>query len=177
MLFLWSWCPGHHPLGGQYIQWWRSTILQCCGHHPWWLPADSFLGSDNVGHNISDLELDFQVPAKTLDKIWPSHHIYPLIMPLFWHTQAMEANKLIQAWDTDWSSIYQFDHGLWACKSIAIADNRQQIPWCDSWFNGACQDTKQFMLPFSPGVNPSRPQNPSSILTIQWTPSSTHSSL
>jgi len=201
------------------------------------------LGED-VGHDLSELGLDFTVPAVPLGKTWLSRRIYPLITPLLGNTRAKGAHKLVRMWDNDWPSIYQFDHGLKACRSIAIADTPDkeqeaalsahplwtplsgsqhtlplattadrprlttpcegevsgmwtlskllllplggnlpigfgmavndlfswetfliqlathhgqslashvegwlQAPWCDSWFNGARRDTKNFMLP------------------------------
>jgi len=79
------------------------------------------LGED-VGHDLSELGLDFTVPAVPLGKTWPSHRIYLLITPLLGNTRAKGAHKLVRMWDNDWPSIYQFDHGLKACRSIAIAD-------------------------------------------------------
>jgi len=77
---------------------------------------------NNIGHKLGDLGIDFYVLAQPLGKLWTSHHIYPLITPLFNNTQKLTADKLVCQWDDDWSSIYQFDHGLKACRSIATAD-------------------------------------------------------
>jgi len=39
--------------------------------------------SRDVGYDLAELGLDFHVAMKPLGKSWPSHHIYPLIMPMF----------------------------------------------------------------------------------------------
>jgi len=99
------------------------------------------LGND-VGHELGDLGIDFYVPAQPLGKLWTSHHIYPLISPLFNNTRQLTANKLVRQWDDNWSPIYQFDHGLKACQSIAM------------------------------GVTHENPQDPDLLSHPLWTPSS-----
>jgi len=76
-----------------------------------------------VGYTLDNLGLSFNHPAKLLKKLWSSKCIYPLILPLFHNMQHMDTKALIQAWTLNWHLIYQFDHGLKACSTIAITDD------------------------------------------------------
>jgi len=84
------------------------------------------IGKD-VGHDLSEQDHNLQVPAKLLGRLWPLHHIYPLIMLLFSCMHRLDADKSVHMWDTNWLSIYQFDHSLKVCRLIAIAGNPKNL--------------------------------------------------
>jgi len=77
----------------------------------------------HVGTMLEEVSLTFQIPVKPLGKLCPSECIYPLISLLFQESRAFNSNQLFQAWDMNWTSIYQLDHGLRACGSIAVAND------------------------------------------------------
>jgi len=76
-----------------------------------------------MGYELKDLGLSYQTPAQPLGKTWSSQKLYLLISPMFCNTCLCNTNHIIASWDNDWNSIYQFDHGLKACYSVAITDD------------------------------------------------------
>ncbi len=77
----------------------------------------------SVGYELEDLGLSYQIPVQPLGKTWSSRKLYPLISPMFRDTRLCDTDHIIASWEDDWNSIYQFDHGLKACYSIAVTDD------------------------------------------------------
>jgi len=115
------WCPSYCSLDSSHIRWRQSPVHPLVAIVLGPLINLPPFGND-IGHDLGNLGIDFYVLAQPLGKLWTSHHIYLLITPLFNNTWKLMADKLVHRWDDDWSSIYQFDHGLKACQLIAIAN-------------------------------------------------------
>jgi len=78
---------------------------------------------NNVGYDLGELGLSYHQPVQPLGKVWSSKRMYPLLSPMFRDTRLRDADSLIRLWTGDWNSVYQFDHGLRACGSVAAMDN------------------------------------------------------
>jgi len=83
--------------------------------------------SNTVGYDLKTVGLAYGVPTLPLGQLWSSHHIYPLISPMFCNTQTMDTNELFNAWTSNWNSVYQFDHGLRACYLVGVLAELREL--------------------------------------------------
>jgi len=119
----WHGCIGSGPVGHGHLQWWfleySKPVVLVLGL----LIAPTQQGT-NIGYDLDELGLSFHKLAQPLGKEWLSKQLYPILASMVRDSRLKNANALLEFWDADLHSIYQLDHGLKACRSIAVMDDQ-----------------------------------------------------